>query len=170
MATTKTPATTETEAAVKKFLSLEDILGMDGAVLKAVPQGEFETEKLGLVPFTAIDYPEYKQAKKDCIKFTPDGTGGINTEIDDDKLMVKIVIDAVNKDDRSNFSFANKALLDKLSEADASGVKREIRTAEAAVGVLLSPGEIVNFAVAVQNLSGFGKKKDKENSEAIKNS
>ena len=146
--------------APKSFLSLEEILGKDTDELKAVACGEFETEKLGLVPYSALAYTEYKQAKKDCVKFTPDGSGGMKTEIDDDRLMVKVVLAAVDKDKRSNFTFANKALLDKL----------DVVTAEAAVGVLLAPGEIVNFAVEIQNASGFGKKKQKEDSEAIKNS
>lgn len=150
---------TET-VATKPFLSLEDILGRDNDELKAVPQGEFETEKLGMVPYSALTYAEYKQAKKDCVKFVPDNSGGIRTEIDDDRLMVKVVLLGVDKDNRSNFTFANKALLDKL----------DVVTAEGAVGVLLSPGEVVNFAVAIQNASGFGKKKQKEDSEAIKNS
>lgn len=144
----------------KPFLSLEDILGRDSDELKAVPQGEFETEKLGMVPFSALTYTEYKQAKKDCVKFVPDNSGGIHTEIDDDRLMVKILILAVDKDTRSNFTFASKPLLDKFGVA----------TAEALAGILLSPGEIVNFAVAVQNASGFGKKKQKENADAVKNS
>lgn len=150
----------DTTPEVKTFLTLEDILGKDADALKAVPEGEFETEKLGTVPFKALTYAEYKQAKKDCVKYTPDGNGGIKTDIDDDRLMVKVVLLGVDKDERSNFTFANKALLDKLG----------VVTAEAAAGVLLSPGEIVNFAVAIQNASGFGKKKQKEDSEAIKNS
>ncbi len=166
MATAKTIATDENIEAVdatkevKSFLTLEDILGKDANDLKAVPQGEFETEKLGTVPFTALTYAEYKQAKKDCVKYTADGSGGIKTDIDDDRLMVKVVLLGVDKDARSNFTFANKALLEKL----------DVVTAEAAAGVLLSPGEIVNFAVAIQNASGFGKKKQKEDSEEIKNS
>jgi hypothetical protein len=152
--------TATTTGTVKTFLSLEDILGKDTAELRAVAAGEFETEKLGLIPYSAITYPEYKQAKKDCVKVEPDGSGGLKTEIDDDRLMIKIVLAGVTKDTRSNFTFANKALLEKL----------DVATAEAAVGVLLSPGEIVNFAVAVQNISGFGKKKAKEDADAIKNS
>lgn len=147
-------------ADVRTFLTLEDILGKDADDLKAVAQGEFETEKLGPVPFTALTYAEYKQAKKDCVSYTADGSGGIKTDIDDDRLMVKVVLTGVDKDQRSNFTFANKALLEKL----------DVVTAEGAIGVLLSPGEIVNFAVAIQNASGFGKKKQKEDSEAIKNS
>lgn len=148
------------EKAVTSFLSLEDILGRDTDALKAVQESEFETDKLGVLPFKALTYAEYKQAKKDCVKFTPDANGGVKTEIDDDRLMVKIVILAVDKDARSDFTFANKALLDKL----------EVATAEAVVGVLLSPGEIVNCAVKIQNASGFGQKKQKEDSETVKNS
>lgn len=142
------------------FLSLEDILGRDTDVLKAVQEGDFAAEKLGTVPFQALTHSEYKQAKKDCVKFTPDGNGGVKTDVDDDRLMVKIVILGVDKDKRSTFTFASKPLLEKL----------DVVTAEAAVGVLLSPGEIVKFAVKIQNASGFGESKQKENSEAIKNS
>ncbi len=149
-----------TDTPVKPFLSLEDVLGKDTEEMKAVAQGEYETEKLGVVPFSALTHPEYKQAKRDCVKFVPDSTGNVQTEIDDDRLMVKVIILAVDKDTRSNFTFANKALLEKFGVA----------TAEAVVGILLSPGEIVNFAMAIQNASGFGKKKQKEDSEAIKNS
>lgn len=147
------------DVAPKTFLSLEDILGRDTGEMKAVAQGQYDTEKLGTLPFSALTYPEYKQAKKDCVKFTPDNSGGINTEVDDDRLMVKIVILAVDKDTRSNFTFANKALLDKFEAATAEGL----------VGVLLSPGEIVKFAVAIQNASGFGAKKQKESAEEVKN-
>ena len=70
-----------------KFLSLEEILGMDTADLTAEKQGFFHSEKLG------------------------DENGVIQTKVDDDKLMTKIVILAVDKDQRSNFTFANGALL-----------------------------------------------------------
>lgn len=151
---------TETAEPAKHYLSLEDILGKDTAELTALVEDEFETTKLGPVPFTAIDHDEYKQAKRDCVKITPDGNGGVKTDVDDDRLMVKLVILAVDKDKRSSFTFANKALLEKLG----------VRTAEGAVSKLLPPGEIVNFAVKIQNASGFGKKKQKEDSEAVKNS
>lgn len=142
------------------FLSLEDILGKDTAEMKAVAQGQHETEKLGAVPFSALTHAEYKQAKRDCVKFTPDSNGNIQTDIDEDRLMVKVIIAAVDKDTRSNFTFASKALLEKL----------DVVTAEAVVSTLLSPGEIVKFAMAIQNASGFGEKKRKEDSDAIKNS
>jgi len=145
---------------MSKFITLEEILGRDAAELTALQKSEFDTEKLGLVPFTAIGHDEYKQAKKDCVKLVPDGTGGMNPEVDDDKLMLRIVQSAVGKDDRSTFTFADKRLLEKL----------KVTTADQAAIALLSPGEIVNFAVAVQNLSGFGKKAQKANESAVKNS
>lgn len=149
----------EEEATVMSFLTLEDILGRDNDALTAVAQGEFECEKLGVIPFSAIDYTEYKQAKKDCMSISIQD-GAVNTQVDDDKLMVKIILLAVDKDERSNFTFASKALLDKLN----------VHTADAVVGKLLSPGEIVNFAVAIQNISGFGAKKAKQRADEIKNS
>lgn len=148
----------ETES-IQSFLTLEDVLGKDTDKLTALAKGVFDTEKLGPMPFTAIDYAEYRQAKKDCMKISVED-GIVNTSIDDDKLMLKIVLLAVDKDDRSNFTFASKALLEKL----------DVPTAEAVVGKLLSPGEITNFAVAVQNISGFSKKKAKKDAEDIKNS
>lgn len=147
----------ETDA--PKFLNLEDILGMDTAELTAEKQGHFMTEKLGAIPFTAISYDDYKQAKKDCVTYNQDDNGVIQTKVDDDKLMTKIIILAVDKDPRSNFTFANGALLRKLG----------VHTAEGALGKLLSPGEVVNFAVEVQNASGFGTKAKKKVKESVKN-
>lgn len=66
----------------------------------------------------------------------------------------------VDKDQRSNFTFANGALLKKLG----------VHTAEGALSILLPPGEIVNFAVAVQNASGFGNKAKKKVKDSVKNS
>lgn len=148
------------EEAAPKFLSLEDILGMNTEELTAEKQGHFVTEKLGAIPFTAISYDDYKQAKKDCVTYSQDDNGVIQTKVDDDKLMTKIVILAVDKDQRSNFTFANGALLHKLG----------VFTAEMALGKLLSPGEVVNFAVAVQNASGFGAKSKKQVKDSVKNS
>lgn len=143
-----------------KFLSLEEILGMDTADLTAEKQGFFHSEKLGDIPYTAISYDDYKQAKKDCVTYAQDENGVIQTKVDDDKLMTKIVILAVDKDQRSNFTFANGALLKKLG----------VHTAEGALSTLLPPGEIVNFAVAVQNASGFGNKAKKKVKDSVKNS
>lgn len=143
-----------------KFLSLEEILGMDTDKLTAEKQGHFVTDKLGAIPFTAISYDDYKQAKKDCVSYSQDDNGVIQTKVDDDKLMTKIVILAVDKDPRSNFTFANGALLKKLN----------VHTAEGALCKLLPPGEVVNFAVAVQNASGFGNKAKKKVKDSVKNS
>lgn len=148
------------EVNAPKFLSLEEILGKDTEELTKEAQGHFTTSKLGTVPFTAISYDDYKQAKKDCVTYDQDDNGVIQTKVDDDKLMTKIVILAVDKDKRSNFTFANGALLKKLG----------VFTAEMALGKLLSPGEIVNFAVKVQNASGFGTKKKKQVKDSVKNS
>lgn len=144
----------------KKMVTLEDILGRDSAVLTAVKTGDFEAEKLGTVPWAAPDDEEFKQIKQDCRKQVPDGTGGINFEVDEDKLMRRLVIRAVDKDTRSNFTFASKQLLEKF----------EVKTADQVVGRLLLPGEIVEFAVEIQNAMGFGKKADKERENAVKNS
>lgn len=147
------------EVNTPKFLSLEEILGKDTEELTREAQGHFTTSKLGTIPFTAISYDDYKQAKKDCVTYEQDDNGVIQTKVDDDKLMTKIVILAVDKDKRSDFTFANGALLKKLG----------VFTAEMALGKLLSPGEIVNFAVSVQNASGFGTKKKKQVKDSVKN-
>lgn len=145
---------------VVQFISLEEILGKAEDQLTTLSLGEFETKTLGTVPFTSVDYDEYKVMKKDCKKMIPNGTGGMQPDIDDDKLMLLLVIDAVDKDSRSNFTFKNKEILAKLG----------VSTAEGAAKKLLKPGEVINFAVAVQNASGFGKQAEKENSDAVKNS
>ncbi|AYP68449.1 tail protein XkdN-like [Bacillus phage vB_BboS-125] len=144
---------------VVQFVTLEDILGKDTKDLTALKKGEFETERLGHVPYTALDHEEYKEIKKACMKMVPTGDGGMRPEVDDDKLMIKAILEAVDKDDRSSFTFYNKELLAKVG----------VNTAEGAVGKLLAPGEIYNFAMGVQNISGFGKKKSKEMREAVKN-
>lgn len=143
-----------------KFLNLEDILTRDAEELTALQKGEIDSVKLGAIPVTAIDNDEYKQIKKDCMKMVPNGTGGMYPEVDDDKMMLRVVIDAVDKDDRSNFTFANKKLLDHLG----------VTTAEQAVEKLLSPGEILHAATEIQDLSGFTQKAKKAQEEEVKNS
>lgn len=145
---------------MSNFITLEDVLAKDSAALAELRKGQIESDRLGTIPVTALEQPEYKQAKRDCIKMVPNGTGGMVPEIDDDKLMVKVVIAAVDKDQRSNFTFANKALLEKLG----------VGTAEQAVQKLLYPGEISKAAIVVQELSGFGQKAAKEVTDAVKNS
>lgn len=144
------------------YISLEEILGRDTEELVKVKQGEFTTEKLGVVPYSGMDHAEYKRIKKQCMKMTPnpDGSGGMIPDVDDDKLMVMVIIEGVNKDPRSTFTFANKELLDKLG----------VVSAEAAVGKLVAPGEVYKWAVEIQNLSGFGKKAKADQENAIKNS
>ncbi|XJZ25948.1 hypothetical protein ACF5W4_11100 [Bacillota bacterium Lsc_1132] len=143
-----------------KFISLEDILSRDSDKLTAITLGEFTTERLGTIPFASIDYDEYKTMKKDCMKMVPNGTGGMTPELDDDKLMLLVIIEAVDKDQRSTFTFRSKELLAKFGVQTAEGVAKK----------LLKPGEVLNFAVEVQNASGFGKRAQKETSEAVKNS
>ncbi|HMM21075.1 MAG TPA: hypothetical protein PKA10_10075 [Selenomonadales bacterium] len=144
----------------KTYVSLEDVLGRDSDELTAIKQGEFPSEKLGLIPFSALANPEFKQAKRDCVKMTANGAGGMTPEVDDDKLMLRIIVAAVGKDRRSTFTFADKALLAKFGVAGAEQV----------VEKLLSPGEISRFAIAVQTVSGFGPQAARENEEAVKNS
>ena len=123
-----------------KFISLEDVLGRDDTELSKLKQGEFDTEKIGTIPITAIDNKEYKAIKKESMRMVPDGSGGMYPEVDDDKMMIRVIIAAVDKDERSNFTFANKQLLEKLG----------VVTADDAVTKLLAPGEILRGATAVQ--------------------
>jgi hypothetical protein len=92
------------------YTSLEDILGKDTEELTAQAEGEFKSTKLGLIPFTAISNPEYKAAKKSCMKVDVTSKGRATVDLDDDKLKLKIIVDAVDKDKRSNFTFANQKL------------------------------------------------------------
>lgn len=144
----------------KKVLSLEHVLGMDKDKLTALAKGAFYAKKLGMdIPFTEIEPDENRQAKKDSTEMVPNGTGGMQPELDEDKLMVKLIVQAVDKDDRSNFSFANKDLLKHLG----------VVAADQAVKKLLSTGEIYSAAMKIQDLSGFGPDAQKKDSEAVKN-
>lgn len=144
-----------------KVISLEDVLGKDAADLQQLKQDMIDVEKLGgALPVSALENPEYKTIKKDCMTFVTDKTGGMKPEIDDDKLMLRVIVAAVDKDKRSNFTFANKKLLEKLG----------VTTADQAVEKLLSPGEIFNAAMVVQDISGFGQKAKKAAKEEVKNS
>lgn len=148
-----------------KFATLESILGKDTEALTALKQGVFTSERLGDIAFTAIDYKEFKQAKTDSIKMVPNGTGGLVPDVDEDKLMIEVIVLAVEKDKRSDFSFANSQIIAKLQESDPNVI-----TATHAVQKLLLPGEIYVFATEIQGLSGFGPQAAKEAKEDIKNS
>ena len=99
------------------------------------------------------------------MKMVPNGTGGMVPDLDDDKLMIRIITAAVAKDDRSTFTFASKELIKKLQQKYP-----DVVTADQAVSKLLSPGEIYKLAVEIQNISGFGQKAAEETKEAVKNS
>jgi hypothetical protein len=150
-----------------KIISLEDILGRNQEELTALKRGTFTAEKLGTVAFCEIDQPEYKTIKKDCMKMVPDpkgGRGAMTPELDDDKLMLKLVVAAVDKeskqpDARSNFTFANKQLLEKLG----------VVAADQAAAKLLSIGEIYQAAMGIQEVCGFTDKAQEEEAEEIKN-
>jgi len=140
----------------KKFITLEDVLGKDTSVLTATKQGVFPADKLGDIPYTCPDNEELVQMRKDCRVYDKDG----DYEVDSEKLMVRLIIKAVDKDTRSSFTFANKELLAKL----------DVVTADAAVQKLLLPGEINEMAAQIQTDMGFGKKAEAEREEAVKNS
>lgn len=150
----------QTAQAAPTFLSLKDVLGRNKDELTSVKLDSFETEKLGVVPFSSIEFEENKQIKKDCMKMIPNGTGGMTPDLDDDKMMIRVIVAAVDKDQRSDFTFANKELLAHLG----------VTTADEAVQKLLSPGEIYRFAMKVQDASGFTDKAKKEQKDAVKNS
>ena len=157
--------------ATKKMLTLEDVLGLPDEQLTAVVRGTYHVKKLGDVPYTALDFAEFKQIRKDCIT-TEIENGQVNTQVDDVKMAVKCVITAVAKDTRSNFTFASKQLFKKLEDAikakDPNSAKSIIR-AEDAVAELLFPGEIMNFAQTIQVASGLSAAAAKKDSDDIKN-
>ncbi|NIK67937.1 hypothetical protein [Paenibacillus sp. BK720] len=145
----------------QNFLSLDDILGRDIADLEKLPNGEFNVAKLGgAIPWTAVTQDEYKVAKKGCFNLKQ-GKKGQKPEMDfdDDKLKVRLIVEAVHKDTRSDFTFANKQLLEKLG----------VTTAEQVVNALVSPGEIHNWAVEIQDASGFSDTAQEEAADDIKN-
>lgn len=147
----------------KGYTSLDLILGKDKKELEALQQGEFTSQKVGVIPYTALSHGEYKQSKKECLTMTKVETGRKSKmvpDLDDDKLMIRVIIAAVDKDDRSDFTFANKGLLKHLG----------VTTADQVVAKLLAPGEIVNLAMDIQELSGFGDEADEELKDEVKNS
>jgi Phage XkdN-like tail assembly chaperone protein, TAC len=144
----------------KKFtLSLSDILSKDADQLKALETGEFTSKKLGEIPFTAIDNDEFKDAKSKSMKQVPNGTGGMRPEVDDSKMQALIIISAVKKDTRSDFTFADKSLQKHLG----------VETAIGALNQLLSPGEVMRFAGKIQDVSGFTEEAAKEQADEVKN-
>jgi len=147
-------------AAPQTFISLEEILGKDVQDLSTLTQGTFTSQAIGTIPYTSVDFAEYKSMKTTCVKQVPNGTGGMKPEIDDDKLMQLLIIEAVDKDERSTFTFRDKRLLEKF------GVLTDV----AVVGKLLKPGEILQFALAIQEDSGFGQQAQKDTADAVKNS
>lgn len=142
-----------------KVLTLEDILAKGTDELTKLDEGEITVKKLGTVLFTAVTQDELRKIKNRSKSKIENGTGGFDFEVDDDKLRVNLVVDAVDKDTRSNFTFASKALLEKLG----------VTTAAQAVNALMRPGEIFEAAVKIQEASGFGDKAEEENKEAVKN-
>lgn len=144
------------------YLSLEDVLGKKAEELTAVTLGEIDAKKLGgKLPVTSFDNETFKQIKKDCTVFTKDGKNGrLMPTLDEDKLMVEVIVAAVDADTRSDFTFRNAKLLEKV------GV---ISAAEAA-SLLLSPGEIVRGAQEVQAICGFNSEADEERVAEVKNS
>jgi hypothetical protein len=149
---------------VKKYVSLEDILSRDAEELAELKTGEFQTEKLGLIPFTALEQSEFKIIKKDARKQVSDGKGGQTIDVDEDKLAVRSIIAAVDKDKRSSFTFANRELIQKLQQKDSA-----VTTADDVVSKLLSPGEIYRFANEIEKTSGFSKEAKEETEAAVKN-
>lgn len=145
-----------------QFVSLEDVLGKNAEELTAVTLGEIDAKKLGgKLPVASFDNKEFSQIKKDCTTYVKSGKNGrMLPEIDEDKLMVEVIVAAVHNDTRSDFTFRNPQLLEKL------GV---ISAAEAA-GILLSPGEIQRGAMEVQEISGFNTGAEEERAEEVKNS
>lgn len=151
----------------KNYASLNDVLGLDTDKLTHLEESEFETKKLGLIPFTEIEPGEYADMKKECYKTKVSGgrkNQNVEMDFDDEKLKVMLIINAVDKDKRSDFTFANGALIQKLSKKDPNVV-----TAVDAVRKLLSIGEINNWAIDIQEISGIGEEAKEEVVETIKN-
>ncbi|MGG3803170.1 phage tail assembly chaperone [Metabacillus fastidiosus] len=145
-----------------EFVSLDFALKMSSEALESVVQDTIEARKLGgKLPISSLDNPTYKKVKKDCVKMEPTGKNGrLQPQIDDDKLMVLVVVEAVDRDTRSDFTFKNPQLLEKLGVVSAA----------AACEKLLDPGEIMKAAMKVQDISGFTEDAAEERAEEVKNS
>jgi len=141
---------------MKKYITMEDILGKDSNELLVEKQGEFKTERVGVIAYACPENDELAKMRKDCRVYDKHG----DWEVDSEKLMVRLIVTAVDKDKRSTFTFANKELLTKLG----------VVTADAAVQKLLLPGEINEMAAQIQTDMGFGKKAEDERAETVKNS
>jgi hypothetical protein len=140
------------------YVSLDQVLKLGTEELNNVRQGVFSTRKIGLIPYSGINNDEFKSARKDSVKIS--GKKDNEIEIDDTKMMISVIISAVDKDKRSDFSFANKELLTKLG----------VFSAEAAVNILLDPGEVVNMATEIQDISGFSQTAITKVEDDVKNS
>lgn len=154
----------------KQFITLEMILSKDAEELSPVSLGEFHIPRLGAtIPFASLTAEEQKQARKDCRSTVRQGKQLV-PQVDDEKMMMKLIVQAVDKDKRSTFSFANKALMEHLTKVNEAQGLKPVLTAEQAVAAMLKPGEITDFAVAIQDLCGFGPENGEEIAEQVKNS
>lgn len=142
-----------------EFISLEDVLGKGDSELFALNQGVITASKLGKLPVTQLSNAEYKQIKKDHTSFEKLGKRMI-PKVNEDKMYVDCIIAAVDKDDRSNFTFKKKDVLERLG----------VISAAQAVEALLLPGEIVNAAITIQEISGFTDDAEEEMRQDVKNS
>lgn len=144
------------------YLSLEDVLGKKAEDLTAVSRSEIDAKNLGgRIPVTSFDNETFKQIKKDCTEYKKEGKNGrMVAVLDEDKLMIEVIVAAVDADDRSDFTFRNAQLLEKLG----------VITATDAASRLLSPGEIQRGAMEVQDICGFTPAAAEERSKEAKNS
>lgn len=152
----------------KPYATLNDILGLDTDVLTTLETSEFTSKKLGVIPYTEVEPGEYAGMKKKAYKTKVSGSGrknqNVEMDFDDELLKVMLIIEAVEKDKRSDFTFASKALIEKLSKKDDNVV-----TAVDVVRKLLSIGEINDWAIDIQDISGITEQAKEEQVEAIKN-
>lgn len=150
----------QTAGEQKVFVTLDMVLDRGVEALTVVQQDEYKTARLGLVALSGLDIEEHKECKKDSTRMVNHPQIGLYPEIDEDRMLLLSIMKSIEKDPRSNFTFANKALQEKLG----------VKTAEAAARKLLLPGEIIHMVKVVQRLSGFAGATQAEKEDAVKNS
>jgi len=125
----------------KKMVSLDLVLGLKDDEITALPKGEYQTKRLGLVPLRAITPEELKEVRKDS---AVRNKAGQITDIDED-LMAALMWTKALDTSRTDFDFGNPELLKKL------GVTTKVQV----VRKLLLVGEIQMGCLYIKDLSGF---------------
>lgn len=152
------------ETNVVKMVSLHDILARPAEELAEIGKGTFTTRKLGIIPYSAPSANEMGAIQRKCMTLTTVKKQQ-QVELDQVRMQILMIIDAVHKDERSDFTFKSPELLAHLQEAEPG-----IVSAEHAVNFLLSVGEINAWATEMQLTMGMTEEQLEAEMNATKNS